>query len=111
MTFNLTLPPAVLSELTAKLSRLATDVSYRPGTPGQLSIDNFDPANEPVIVKLVASAIKIADIPLMDEPYIDYAELAREAARAKRLAATREHDAMARILAKRRRQEAVTVGL
>lgn len=109
MTFNLSLTPAVLSELTAKLSRLATDVTYRPGTPGVLSIDNFDEANEPAIVDAIASVTRTADLPLMDEPYIDWLELARDAQREKRQAAAQAKADMARIRAKRQRQVGVTL--
>lgn len=71
MTFNLTLTPAILSDLTKKLSRLATDVRYRPGDPGTLSIDNFDPANKPVIVDIVLPYIPtVRDLP-------DWSELTR----------------------------------
>lgn len=109
LTFNITLAPATLCDLTKQLTPLATDVQYKPET-GELSIDNFDPANEPRIVDIVASVIRTADFPLMDEPYIDWLELAREAQREKRHAAALLKADMARIRAKRARQ-AMVVGI
>lgn len=108
MTFNLTLTPDVLSDLTKKLSGLATDVTYQPGTPGELTIGNFDPANEPIIVKLVASNTKAADFPTAEElEPINWADLAREAERAKKRAALDARLDLAKIQAKRGRQAAI----
>lgn len=57
MTFNLTLTPAVLSKLTNALSELATDVTYQPGTPGELTIDKFDPKNEGRIMDVLTETL------------------------------------------------------
>lgn len=108
MTFNLTLTPNVLKDLTSALSELATDVTYQPGTPGELTIDNFDPANESDIVKLVASNTKAADFPTAEElDPINWADLAREAEKVKRRAALEARQDLAKIQAKRRRQSAI----
>lgn len=100
MTFNLTLTPNVLSDLTKKLSGLATGIEYQPG---ELSIDSSDPANEPAIVELVASMA--TDFPTAEElEPINWADLAREAEKAKRRAALDARQDLAKIQAKRRRQ-------
>jgi hypothetical protein len=105
MTFNLTLTPQVLTSLTKKLSGLATDVQYKPG---ELNIGNFDPANEPAIVELIASNTKAADLPSAEElEPINWIDLAREAEKAKRRAALEAHQDLAKIQAKRRRQTAL----
>ena len=107
MTFNLTLTESQQIELRQQLTGLATGMTYNQ-TTGELTIASSDEANEPRIVDTITGILPtINDLP-------DWSELLRRAARAdraKRASARQEHDAMARIRAKRRRQEALTVSL
>lgn len=103
MKFNLTLNSYQLADLKAKLAGLITEMDYDADSK-TLNIASSDPANEPRIVDIVASVTRISSLPLMDEPAIDYAELARKAQREKRQAAALEKADMARIRAKRARQ-------
>lgn len=103
LTFNITLEPATLYDLTKQLTPLVTDIQYNQ-RDGVLSIASSDEANEPRIVDIVASVTRTADLPPPDEPYIDWLELARKAQREKRQAAALEKADMARIRAKRARQ-------
>lgn len=81
MTFNLTLTPQVLSKLTSALSELATDVTYQPGTPGELSIDSSE-ANKPIIMDILTETLPtVNDVPR-------WADLAKIQAKRRRQIAT-----------------------
>lgn len=98
MKFNLTLNSYQLAELKAKLSGLITEMDYDQSA-GMLSI-NADQKNEASITDLVMPYMPIV------EELPDWGEMARRALKEKRLATTREHDALAAIARKRRLQEA-----
>lgn len=109
MIFTFTLEPAASSELTKSLTPLASFVQYDQAL-GTLTVDDFDEANKPAIVEIIAKATRGADFPPSEEIGLpSWGDLAKDAERIKRMAAARERTAMQAIRAKRRRQAGVRV--